>query len=727
MKTTLIVPGALALAIANALFAPAPVRAEEAAEADAQNTTELPKINVRDHAPHDDTRPKLQHIMREVDGPLITVTKKTSITKTDNIPTVIDNFRNLFAQTPGLFYSEQQSPGQMNLSYRGIGNPQESEFVTVMLDGIPLESDWIGYPTIYTMPLPQQISEIQLIRGGSSLLYGPEPPPVVNMVSRKPVADRELAGYSENVVGSNGMFGTFNQISGTSGSWDYLVDAHYRKSDGERDNGDSKISGADLHVGYHADEDASYAVDLKAWRLNTGDPGKLSYPQFVADEEMVTTPYNRLWTDRYVLAFTHERHFDPDTDLVAKVWTGYQDNASRSQDRGNPPTTSTLQDDQFRFTGIDARVVHHWSRGNAFTVGTTIYHSDAPFRQWTMAGLSPDRYDRDGVARLRQARETDYGAVFAENVFRFAGNWHFVPSVRLERETVDIDETVKPPNLTRDYVDRSVTHNVPLFGLGIGNDFGHGNETYFNVSQGWRPVRYFDVGSPFGNLAAGEINDPDPTHVLSWEAGVHGTPVDGLFYDASLFWVNVKDRIESQPAGPSAPANNTINVNTGDTRHRGFEGQIDYDFLAAQDPRTTQHLSLFASLALLNAEFTSTINPANHGNKPAFSPNYLARAGVSWREDKHYKLALSVVSVASQYFQDSNLPTTTPSGDITIPAKVPSYTVADFSGDWWVMPHLRLLGGVSNLSDRKYYARVFGGGLEPASGRTFYAGAAYEF
>ena len=742
MKTTLIVPGALALAIANALFAPASVHAEQAASPDAQTTTELPKVNVREHRPQDDTRPKLQHIMREVDGPLITVTKKTSITKTDNIPTVIDNFRNLFAQTPGLYYSEQQSPGQMNLSYRGIGNPQESEFVTVMLDGIPLESDWIGYPTIYTMPLPQQISEIQLIRGGSSLLYGPEPPPVVNMISRKPVTDRELAGYSENVVGSNGMLGTFNQISGTSGSWDYLVDAHYRKSDGERDNGDSKIRGADLHVGYHPDEDVSYALDLKAWSLNTGDPGKLSYPQFLANEETVTTPYNRLWTDRYVLAFTHERHFDPETELVAKVWTGYQDNAARSQDRPLPgdsaPTTATLQDDQFRFTGVDARVVHHWSRGNAFTVGTTIYHSDAPFRQWTDDTLSPDRYDRHGnpcagprdtnCARLRQDRSTDYGAVFAENVFRFAGNWHFVPSVRLERENVDIDETVKPVTLTRELVDRSVDHTVPLFGLGLGNDFGHGNETYFNVSQGWRPVRYFDVGSPFGNLAAGEINDPDPTHVVSWEAGVHGTPVDGLFYDASLFWVNVKDRIESQSAGPNAPANNTINVNTGDTRHRGFEGQIDYDFLAAQDPRTTQHLSLFASLALLNAEFTSTINPAVHvGNKPAFSPNYLLRTGVSWREDKHYKLALSVVSVASQYWQDSNLAATTNTGAITIPAKVPSYTVADFSGDWWVLPQVRLLGGVSNLTDRKYYNRVFGGGLEPAIGRTFYAGASYEF
>jgi Fe(3+) dicitrate transport protein len=732
MKTTVIVPGLLAFAIATALSVP--VQAQDAAAPAAQATTELPKVNVRGRRSQDDTRPKLQHIMREVDGALITVTKKTSITKTDNIPTVIDNLRNLFAQTPGLFYSEQQSPGQMNLSYRGIGNPQESEFVTVMLDGIPLESDWIGYPTIYTFPLPQQISEVQLIRGGSSLLYGPEPPPVVNMISRKPVADRELAGYTENVVGSNGLFSTFNQVSGTSGSWDYLADAHYRKSDGERDNGDSKLRGADLHIGYRPDDMAYTALDLKAWSLDTGDPGKLSYPQFVADEDTVTTPYNRLWTDRYVLALTHERHFDPDTELVAKLWTGYQDNASRTQDRA-PATTSTLQDDQFRFTGIDARLVHHWARGNAFTVGTTLYTSDAPFRQWTDNTVSPDRYDRHGnpcasstdsdCARLRQQRSTDYGALFAENVFRFAGNWHFVPSVRLEREVVDIDETIKPVTLTRDLVDRSVTHTVPLFGLGIGNDFGHGNETYFNVSQGWRPVRYFDVGSPFGNTAAGAINDPDPTHVVSWEGGVHGTPVDGLFYDASLFWVNVKDRIESQQI-PDMPPGNTINVNTGDTRHRGFEGQIDYDFLAAQDPKTTSHLSLFANLSLLNAEFTSSIK-GYVGNKPAFSPNYLARVGAAWREDKHYKLALSVVSVASQYFQDSNLPTATPDAANYIPAKVPSYTVADFSGDWWVVPQVRLLGGISNLTDRKYYARVFGGGLEPAVGRTVYLGAAYEF
>jgi hypothetical protein len=38
-------------------------------------------------------------------------------------------------------------------------------------------SDWIGFPTLYYLPLPQSIREIQFIRGGSSLLYGPEPAP----------------------------------------------------------------------------------------------------------------------------------------------------------------------------------------------------------------------------------------------------------------------------------------------------------------------------------------------------------------------------------------------------------------------------------------------------------------------------------------------------------------------------------------------------------------------
>ena len=119
----------------------------------------------------ENTPEKLQHIMPEVAGTKITVTKKTSVTKLDLVPTIVDiNQRELFSRTPGLFVSEQQTATQFNMSYRGLGNPQESEFVLVLQDGVPISTDWIGFPTLYYMPLPQSLEEVQLIRGGSSLV-----------------------------------------------------------------------------------------------------------------------------------------------------------------------------------------------------------------------------------------------------------------------------------------------------------------------------------------------------------------------------------------------------------------------------------------------------------------------------------------------------------------------------------------------------------------------------
>jgi Fe(3+) dicitrate transport protein len=751
----------VALAISIAFVVSLSASAQDAATQ--QGTQTLEPVKVNEKRTQDDARPKLQHIMKEVDGPLITVTKKTSITKLDNIPTVVDNnLRDLFAQTPGLYVSEQQTASQFNLSYRGIGNPQEAEFVSVMQDGIPLEGDWVGFPTLYVLPLPQTISQVQLIRGGSSLLYGPEPGPVVNFVSRKPDPSREFEGYSENVVGSNGMSGTFNRVDGTVGNWDYLVDAHYRTEDGQRQNAGSILKGADAHVGWHANDASYWALDFHGYEFAGGDPGRYGYPVFVRDEDFTPTPYNKDYVNRYVLELSNQTQLSGDVQWTTKLWRGYQDQVTRAAaglaDVAVPtfPALTVLQDAAFRFTGLDSRIVDHWGRGNALTAGFVYYTSDAPVRQWNNTDIYVDANDQasrfdaacanlakpsanttaSNCIKVNQARSTDYGAVFAENVFRFEGGWHVVPSVRLERESVDIDESVHVRNAPQNaipLVDRSVDHTVPLLGIGLGNDFGSNNESYFNVSQGWRPVRYFDIESPTGSLAPDGSNDPTPTHVLTYELGVHGTPLPGLFYDASIFQVNVKDRIESQLLPAPNPLNETIDVNTGNTRHRGFEGEIDYDFLAALDPQTAQHFSAFLNLQLLNAEFTATSNPAvKIGNKPAFSPHYLARAGLVYREDKKLKLALSVNSVASQYWQDSDQPANAPTGgkppaDNFIPAKAPQYTVWDLSGDYWVYPHVRLLAGVSNIGDKKYYNRVFGNGIEPALGRTWYGGFSYEF
>jgi Fe(3+) dicitrate transport protein len=102
----------------------------------------------------------------------------------------------------------------------------------------------------------------------------------------------------------------------------------------------------------------------------------------------------------------------------------------------------------------------------------------------------------------------------------------------------------------------------------------------------------------------------------------------------------------------------------------------------------------------------------------------VARAGIRWSKDKQYKLSLTGVAVASQYWQDSDQPSGT--GATFIPAEIPKYKVLDFSAEYFLSQRISLLGGVSNLTNKNYYSRVFSG-IEPANRRATYIGATLYF
>lgn len=658
------------------------------------------------------------HSLPEVDGATITVTKKTTVVKLDEQPTMIDNNqRELFDRLPGIVLAEQQNPTQLNVSYRGLGNPQESEFVLLMQDGMPLELDWIGFPTLYYLPVPQSIAAVQMIRAGSGLLYGPEPQPVVNFISRAPDPARPLAGTSEQVGGADALFSSFNMVSGTLGDWEYLADYSRRQSDAERANGDYALNAADLHIGFRPDARQKLALELHAYALGSGLAGLMSAPQFRADRRQTTTPDDRLWTDRYTAVLTYENAFDEHDLYTQKLWTGYQDLITRSDSYSVGTalaTDATLSAQRFHYTGLDGRLLHRWGAGNALTVGYTAYRSTSPYDEFLSQNPLVNRNDRSGTPFYASGRETRYAALFAENVWRFR-YFHLVASARFDHEELSSREGLAPHPLL---VDATYRKSIPLFGIGLGNDFGLGNESYLNVSQGFRPLRYLDIASPFSHFAP--ANNPNPTRYLTYEAGVHGWPAAGLYYDVSLFQIDVRDRIESQRITPTE----TVDVNTGDMRSRGaeLEGSFDLLQISPQKP-PDRHVTVFANASLLSAHFTRSRIPGQSGKTPAYAPHHVLKAGVTLRRDARYKLSLIANAVASQYFQDSDLAVG------GTPARIPAYVVVDLSGDYVIGGHLRVLGGVSNLGDRHYYSRVFlfGGQLEPARDRSYYAGLAYDF
>ena len=94
---------------------------------------------------------------------------------------------------------------------------------------------------------------------------------------------------------------------------------------------------------------------------------------------------------------------------------------------------------------------------------------------------------------------------------------------------------------------------------------------------------------------------------------------------------------------------------------------------------------------------------------------------------KVFNLTVSGIYVSDQFWSDSNNPFVT-GGVVLVPAMIPSYTVFNFSAEWYVTKNVRLIAGISNLADEKYYSRVFlTGTIEPAPGRSAYGGLSVEF
>jgi Fe(3+) dicitrate transport protein len=508
-------------------------------------------------------------------------------------------------------------------------------------------------------------------------------------------------------------------VEGSSGDVSARADLAFVRSDGQRDNNRSRVRQGDFYVAYRPTSASTWFVDVHDHRASSGDPGRLSLAQFEADPDQAVTPFNRNWVRRTSVTLGNDSDLGDGWRAEARLWAAWQSLQQRSAPAGPSPATTTLVDERFRSQGVDLRFRKRWGRGNALTFGTVLYHDDAPFRQWTSTDINAPRGANSGVPRLNQARDTWYGAIFAENVFRLPGRWHVVPSVRIEHEKIGIDETVRPPNLSRPLIDQSASRTVPLFGLGAGFDFGHQNETYFSVSQGYRPIRFFDVASPFSNIPPGGV--PDASTSLAWEAGVHGTTIPGLFYDVSLFWIDFKNRIETIVISPVE----SVFRNSGDTRHSGFEGEISYDFLASRGGPL--HFTAFGNISLLDAKFTSSNLPNRGGNRPAFAPAITAKYGLTFRKDAAFNVSLTGTSISSQYFQDSNLPAGSPGAPNFVPARVPAFTVVDLSADWQVTRNLRAVAGISNLTDERYYSRVFQNGIEPAPARKAYVGLAVGF
>jgi Fe(3+) dicitrate transport protein len=643
--------------------------------------------------------------------------KKTTLVNMDEQPVFVEpNLRQMFSRVPGLFVSDQKVPSIYNVNYRGLGNPHESEFVGFFQNNVPLAANLFGYPTIYYMPAAQRVEQIQFVRGGAGLMFGPQIGPVLNFVTRRADAEAETSFRSDQTTGSDGLYSTYNELNWSHNDFGVLASIDHRSANGPRRNEDYEVNSGYVGVSYEGFDDIRVGFDLDLYQSDSGEAGRLTSQEFAADRDQVKSPFNRIEIDQLIATVNYEQQINEASTLDASLWYSSMDRRSRRSamftDPANEPTTVAIDEQEFANYGFDLRYARTWGGDHVLTAGTTAYLGDSPRTRHRSDDIRSSQQNQADLT-FEQARVMTYNAVFVENLFRF-GKLSVVPTLRLERVNYDLEEMVKNDSLSRDAIDLDETFNETLFGLGLAYQTSEQSEIYANFSESYRPQRFDDLINPNSELAGN--NGPGVSRAINYEIGFRSQPIDNLVLDISLFRIDFDDKIEQIQVNIT----DVERVNSGDSRHQGMEFTVEYDVL----PSESRSLKLFANGSLLDAEIVSSLDAGLVGNETAFSPDYLIRTGLLYDSEK-WNAALTATLVGEQYWQDSNL--SRGFGVSEIAAEIPSYEVLDFSLEYRHNAAWAVHGGINNLLSEDYYSRVRNDGIEPALERTFYVGLRYEF
>lgn len=689
----------------------------------------------------------------DVEGTRINAGKKTSNILLGELPTISnDNYRQLIATTPGLVLAEESTP-LVSIGYRGF-EPHRMQYFQVLQDGFPIHADMIGYPEAYYTPPMDAVERVEFVRGGSALMYGPQPAGAINFVMKEPPLDREFGMTSINTIGSFGLYTNFTSLGGTVGRFTYGGYYNHRQTDGFREaNSDYFLNAWSGMFALDADGPKRWFLYIDAYDEVHGEPGGLtlqSGPNAVnygTDRNGTSRFFDRMRISRYSVSLLHENEISDKTLVTARAWWSYYLRYSRRQRGGGFGTlptgpaslTNSIETQQFYNWGFEPRIRHDYSflgEDHTFTGGMMLYQTYSP--RVDARGDSPTAMS--GNIRNSSNRYTTYYSVFAENLFRI-GNFSITPGVRLESIWQSVDEKI---NVERTAAGRRLVSEtdfafVPLFGLGLEYSFTPQVQAYANVSQAYRPAIFTQaVPTSPNQTVAGNLN---PSFVWNYEFGFRGDPTTWITWDTSFFMVDFQDQIGTRTADNG---NLTIIENAGRSFTYGWDASLEFDFVGAaqaifdpmpaaassagggknalteppvwQDWRNTYgSFSIFTNLTLMNSRF---ISGPNDGNIPQNTPDYQYRLGLlyDWRE--RIKISLMGTFVGSSYADATN----------TSQRFIPAYDVWDLTMEAKVYKDfLSVIVGINNLFDRNYYSRIRPDGIDPSAPRNWYAGVKVEF
>ena len=668
-------PARLSVALGLALLA---TGGHVLAEADGDEQLSLPRINV----------------LGEVADETALIPGAVSVVTAEEIDRIQPrSTEDVLRRVPGVHVKgEEESAVVTNIGVRGL---TAGDYKTLLLeDGVPVQPGIFVGNSRYYNPRIQRMEGVEVLRGASSLRYGPNTiGGVINFLTRTPDDGAVVSARA-------GSWNTYEATvelgaSARSGDARFGLVATRADSDGFMDKGYG-MTDAMVKAGMAVGDYQFIGVKFAYYRNDANISYRGLFPDaFEARARFNPAPDDFFLTGRTSFDLNHRWEMSADARLetLAYVSETHRD-YWRFATVGGAPTTTNADgltvwnygnnvngnNRAFSRVGVDSRLtLSHSAFGIAGEAEIGLRLMQEEMEDVTVLAVrgrprSPDP-GRGGVSTDR-LDSADSLALFAQNRFDIDDRLSITAGVRIESyEQQRRDRRSTAP------ADRfSNTEVMP--GLGATFVINDAAQLFGSVYRAFAPPL---VGSVLGS-------GDTPTEAeksVNLEFGLRGDR-GPLSYSATVFQMDFSNQVDPGVSGIRAP-------NEGSAMHRGLETALGYDL--------GNGLHLEGNVTWVPEADYREDRPgeALKGNRLAYSPELMVNLALAYRTDA-LEAALLFNHTGEQFGDGLNTRELTTGSTGTWGGLIPDYSTLDLTARYALSERLSLSGAVRNLADRHYIA-----------------------
>ena len=666
----------------------------------------------------------------------------------------------ILRQVPGVYVRPEEGYGLFpNISLRGV-DPSRSQKITILEDGIPSSPSPFSGPAAYYSPTAGRMAGFEILKGSSSLKYGPNNSGgVINYLST-PIPEAQTSKL-------RGSYGDFNErvahaysggtVDFADGKLGYLLEVFDHRTDGWKTiandtttlgvykSGKAPIYKNDMLFKLSYEFGEGNYLEFKAGKTDLD--GDVSYLG-VTKADFNANPYQR---------YTGTRHDNMDSDQT-RYYLRYLKEINDTTKLTAAIFSNEFNRNWYKISKVAGKSVGEGVLGDANNVailkgdadGTIVYkHNDRTYEtQGVQAnldfelgshaldlgfrytnddytynpGYTEDTYDMSTVTGLALASSTGpkntksdtYMESEALEVYLLdefsLGALTLTPGVRYT--SVDYFTHGGGVYLESDGTNVHTDTSLSTTLLGIGSTYELGSNILFaSVHQG--------QALP-GPKTKGLKNEETS---LGFEIGLRSNGASSFAYEVAYFNTAFDDMF----IYPSTGSGSTTGSQVGEVDTSGFELLLAKDF-----GNDSVGVPLQFALTYTDAEYGTSMNSAKEkakdrydnatkGNNIPFIPElqFNIRGGLVFDKASTY---LNYHWQDKVYVNGSNT--------VEIPgfdATIPSYGVLDWSGFYEIKDGVSAFAKVTNLGDEVYTMSDLPDGYRPGAPRIWSIGMEFDF